>query len=251
MAVLTMCYSAQHMDPLSKPFPKKEVRSDNCGSVFVQRFTNSLKALTLLEVMIAMTLMATGMLGFLSSFIHSRRTTEASVLQAAATSLMYGIIEQIKELDYATMLPNGDDDPNAIAPDGVTAISPPYVRVRIDQNKIVWLRVVYSPQTDEDADTADIPSPQGPTETPAPTATAADVGAIDNFIGAIPLSTVTGTRSQQINLNIWAWIDGIPDVAHDTTSVKKITIVYTCQYQDGNVTRTVRDREVFLRSSFD
>ena len=67
--------------------------------------------------------------------------------------------------------------------------------------------------------------------------------------------------SQQINLNIWVWIDDISNKgvwsAEDTapipdcSDVKKITIIYTYQYQDGGKTRTIRDREVILRTPFD
>ena len=64
-------------------------------------------------------------------------------------------------------------------------------------------------------------------------------------------STVTGTASQEINLDIWVWIDEIPDAANDVSEVKKVTVVYTYSYQDGRVTRTIRDREVFLRTRFD
>jgi hypothetical protein len=120
---------------------------------------------------------------------------------------------------------------------------------------------VHTTPTDEDASTTTIPYPQGPTTTPAANATAASLGAIDNFIGNIPLSTITGTTSQQINLNLWVWIDDIsnkgawaaesPAPVPDAAAVKKVTVVYTYSYQDGNVTRTVRDREVILRTRFD
>jgi hypothetical protein len=198
--------------------------------------------MTLVEVMVAITLTATVMLAFLGTNIQSRRVTESSVLHAAATSMIYGIIEQIKQLDYATLLPNYETDP--FAPVGKT---PPYVRVRLNQSNVVWLMVVHTLASTEDAPT----TPQGPTTTPAPTATAASVGSIANFLGAIPLSTVTGTASQQINLDIWVWIDEIPSVDDDVTEVKKITVVYTYSYLDGRVERVVRDREVFLRTRFD
>ncbi len=94
-------------------------------------------------------------------------------------------------------------------------------------------------------------TPQGPTTTPGATATAASVGAIDNWLGAIPLSTVTGSTSQQINLDIWLWIDEIPNVADDVGAAKKITLVYTYSFQDGDRTRTIRDREVFIRTEYD
>ena len=197
----------------------------------------STKGLTLVEVMVALVLMATLMVGFITAFIQSRRVTESSVLHAAATSMIYGIIEQIKQLDYNSLLPNYETDP--FAP---VAKTPPYIRVRINQSTVVWLKVVH---------TAAPGTPVGPTSTPLPTATAASVGAIENFIGSIPLSTVTGTASQQINLDIWVWIDEIPDSANDVSEVKKVTVVYTYSYIDGRATRTIRDREVFLRSRFD
>ncbi len=192
--------------------------------------------------MVALFLMATVMVGFLGANIQSRRVTESSVLHAAATSMIYGIIEQIKQLDYATLLPNYETDP--FAP---VAKTPPYLRVRLNQSTVVWLQVVHTLASTESAPT----TPQGPTTTPAPTATAASVGAISNFLGAIPLSTVTGTTSQQINLDIWVWIDEIPNADSDVSEVKKVTIVYTYSYLDGSTERIVRDREVFLRTRFD
>lgn len=195
------------------------------------------KGLTLVEVMVALVLMATVMVGFIASFIQSRRVTESNVLHAAATSMIYGIVEQMKQLDYSTLLPNYEVDP--FAP---VATTPPYIRVRLNQSAMVWLRVVH---------TAAPGTPAAPTTTPAASATAASVSATQNFIGSIPLSTVTGTTSQQINLDIWVWIDEIPDAANDVSEVKKVTVVYTYSYQDGRVTRTIRDREVFLRTRFD
>ncbi len=200
------------------------------------------RGLTLVEVMVSMTLMATVMVGFIGSFIQSRRVTESNVLHAAATSMAYGIIEQIKQLDYSTLLPNYEVDP--FAP---VAKTPPYIRVRINQSTVVWLKVVH---------TAAPGTPRGPTTTPSATASPTTAGeggtaAIQNYIGAIPLSTVTGSTSQQINLDVWVWIDEIPDTANDVSEVKKVTVVYTYSFVDGSATRTVRDREVFLRTRFD
>lgn len=214
------------------------------------------RAVTLVEAMISLFVLALVMLGLLGNFVQSRRISESSVLHAAATSLVYGMIEQMKELDYVSLLPNYEEDP--AEPNG---LEPPYIRLRVNQDRVVWIRVVHTQETDEDPLTADIPYPQGPTTTPAPHIAAADVGAIDNWIGAIPLSTVTGTTSQDINLNLWVWIDEISNKGTwaaeedppnpDTSNVKKITVVYTYQYRDGNLTRTVRDREVILRTRYD
>jgi Tfp pilus assembly protein PilV len=200
------------------------------------------RGLTLVETMISMTLLAMTLLGFLGSFVQSRRVTESSVLHAAATGVVYGIIEQMKGIDYNSSLPSATiDDADPGVPVGATE---PYytVRVRINQDKTVWLRTVY---------TAAGGTPQGPTTTPDASATAASLGAIDNFVGSIPLSTVTGTTSQSISLNLWLWVDEIPDTDHDVAQVKKVTLVYTYSYLDGGRTRTVRDREVFIRTRYD
>lgn len=215
--------------------------------------------LSLVEVMCSIFILGLVMLGLIGNFIQSRRVTESAVLHAAATSLVYGMIEQIKDLEYATMLPNYEDDPSVPKVAGVPIVTPPYIRLRLNQEKIVWLKVVHTSPTDEDASTTSIPYPQGPTTTPGPTETVA--GAIDNWMGAIPLSTVTGSMSQQINLNMWVWIDDISNKGvwsaegtapkPDGSDVKKITIIYTYQYQDGSKTRTIRDREVVLRTPYD
>lgn len=192
-----------------------------------------------MEVMVALSILALFMLGFLGAFIQSRRVTESSVLHAAATSIAYGVIEQIKQLDYVNSLPNLVADPG-----DPSSTTPPLVRIRINQNTIKWLRVVH---------TAAPGTALGPTTTPLASATAASVGggAIDNVIGALPLSTVSGTQSQSINLNLWIWIDEIPSVADDVTEVKKVTIIYSYSFQTGGATRTVRNREVFLRTRYD
>ncbi|WP_414660536.1 type IV pilus modification PilV family protein [Horticoccus sp. 23ND18S-11] len=194
--------------------------------------------MSLVEVMVALTLLAGVMVLFITSFLHSRRVTESSVLNAACTSLVYGIVEQMKGFDYEGLMPSYDID--AAAPAAVRDL-PPYIRVRINQDRTVWLRVVHTASG----------APQAPTTTPLPTATAASLGAIDNFIGSLPLSTVTGSASQELSLNLWIWIDEIPDTAKDVSEVKKVTVVYTYSYQDGGSTRTIRDREVFLRTRYD
>lgn len=240
----------QHLRFLRPPCPAGIPSAlPQCASAnrpsFAPRPPTGHRGVTLVEVMVALTLMATVMMGFIGSFIQSRRVTESSVLHAAATSMIYGMIEQIKELDYSTLVPSYEVDP--YAPTGTGAPVPPYVRVRINQSQVVWLQVVHTLASTPSAPT----TPHGPTTTPAATATATSVGATDNFIGAIPLSTVTGTTSQQINLNIWLWIDEIPDTSHDVANVKKFTLIYTYSFQDGGKTRTIRDREVFLRTRYD
>ncbi len=186
-----------------------------------------------------MTILATVMAGFLGTFVQSRRISESSVMHAAASSLIYGMVEQIKGLDYNTLLPSTAADANA-----PVSSSPPYIRVRINQDQVFWLQTVYTTAASGLA-------AKGPTTTPSITATAASLGAVDNIIGPLPLSSVAGTASQQLTMHIWVWVDEIPDSTQDVAEVKKITLVYSYNYLDGRTTRTAMDREVFIRTRYD
>lgn len=187
--------------------------------------------------MVSLAILTTVMLGFLGTFIQSRRTTEGSVMHAAVTGLVYGIVEQIKGLDYTTLVPSMAADPLAPSP-----AAPPYIRVRINQDRVVWLQTVFTPVGT---------TPAAPTSTPAATVAAADVGAVDNVIGPLALSSVSGARSQVLTINLWVWVDEMPDLSRDVVQVKRVTVIYTYTYNDGYRLRSVRDREVFLRTRFD
>lgn len=204
-----------------------------------RRFRN-IRALTLVETMFAMTLMATTLLGFLGAFIQSRRVTESSVLHAAATSLVYGIVEQIKTFDYTSLVPSTTTDPDQTTYDafpGSSSKAAPYIRVRLNQDQVTWLQC----KTTGGA----------PTSRPSESATATSLDVPDNVIGPLALSSVSGTSSQPLTLHVWMWIDQIPDVTRDVSDVKKITLVYSYTYVDGARTRTAVDREVFLRTRYD
>jgi hypothetical protein len=237
--------------PSSRLFPEAlRLRPPHPISAVVlsRRFGSALnrRGLTLVEVMVSFAVLAAVMLGFISAIVQSRRITESSVLQSAATSMVYGLIEQMKSLDYTTLMPSYAVDP--FSPTAIQTASPyiPVVRLRIHQDLTVWLRVRH---TTSDG------TPKAPATCPAASAAASSVGsspgALDNYTGSIPMSTVTGTTSQSLNLNIWVWIDEIPDSTKDVSDAKRVTVVYTYSYLDGAVTKTVRDMEVFIRTRYD
>jgi len=245
--MLPYCMSKLPLDTGAphRPADRPSAAAANSNPASTRRHTN---ALTLVEVMVSLTLLATVMCGFISTFLQSRRMTEGSVLQSASTSMVWGLIEQLKGLDYTTLVPSYAVDPYAPTTPASAAKTPPYIRLRINQDLTTWIMVRHTQVSDAD------PTPKAPLTCPAPDAAASSVGtggAIDNFLGSIPLSTVTGTRSQQLALNIWMWIDEIPDTTKDVSDIKRITVVYTYSYLDGSVTRTIRDMEVFLRSRYD
>jgi len=61
------------------------------------------RGMTLGEILIAMGLMGMMFVGIFSMTSVSRRLTEAAVYQNAATTVMQGYIEQMKNMDYAEL----------------------------------------------------------------------------------------------------------------------------------------------------
>jgi hypothetical protein len=184
--------------------------------------------MTLVEVMMALLVFGMFTAGFMASFMQSRKLTENSIMHAAATSLVYGIIEQLKMAPY-TSFPDASNQ----------------IEVRINQNTKYLLNALYTPSPG---------APAAPTSTPATTVSAASVGmtgSLNNQLPTLPLSSVSGTSSQALTVTIWMWIDEIPDATRDVVEVKKVTVVYTYSYNNGGTTKTVRDREVFLRTRYD
>lgn len=207
----------------------------------------SQRGLTLVEVMAAMLIMTLFMVGMFELFLTSRRVTENDVMHAAVTSVTYGIIEQIKEFTYASQVPYTTTDPDQATYDaypGSPAKTPPYIRIRLNQDQVTWLQCVYNPA-------GTTPAHATPTTTPPPSSTAASLFVPDNVIGPMALSSISGAKSQPLLMHIWIWIDEMPDVTKDVVQVKRVTVVYTYNFYDGVRTRTVVDREVFLRTRYD
>ncbi len=184
------------------------------------------------------------MLGFVGSYLQSRRVTESSVMHAAATSLVYGVIEQIKEFDYTTLIPSTTTDSAQAANDSFPGSGKvaPYIRVRLNQDQVTWLQCKYTPAPG---------APAAPTTTPSSTATATSLNVPDNTIGPLLLSNVSGTKSQSLTMHVWVWVDEMPDSTRDVADVKRVTFVYSYTYNDGNKVRTIVDREVFIRTRYD
>src|ERR1043166_3097803 len=75
----------------------------------------AIRGLTLVEVAVSLALLAAFMICFLATFVQSRRLSEARLLPAPCRSLIYGLIEQMKGLDYPTLLPSHNVDADAPA----------------------------------------------------------------------------------------------------------------------------------------
>jgi len=196
---------------------------------------NRRRAMTLVEAMVSMLLMAMFMLGFLDTFMQSRRLTEGSVMQSAATTLVYGLVEQIKMMEYKNT-PLTAIDANQSTDDafpGPSTKSAPYVRVRISQDQVTWLQCT---------DSGVVPAPAF-----APANLVGLPAASKNTIGPLTPST-TGAKSQPLTLDLWVWVD--PFTGPGILDAKSVTIVYAYVLNDGREKKTYINREVFLRMPF-
>jgi len=74
-----------------------------------------LRALTLVEVVVALTLLALVLAGILKTILQSRRLTEGSIYQGMATTVANGYMEQMKAMDIG-LLANFDSSVAGAAP---------------------------------------------------------------------------------------------------------------------------------------
>jgi len=80
--------------------------------------------MTLIEVVFATGILAIGAAGILSGVLQSRKLSEGSIYQNSATSIAHGYLEQIKNMEFAsldmaslpTVINQGQDDPIAVSP---------------------------------------------------------------------------------------------------------------------------------------
>ena len=206
--------------------------------------------MTLVEVMVAGFILTTVMLGMLGTFLQSRRSTESSILQAATSSFIYGIVEQLKTLPYRpstntedSVLPAITAADDTYPPAGTTQQplgpeqpTPPNIRIRLNQDEYYWLRVGVLPNGNL------APAPAG---LPALNVAAADINARDNWI------KVRLSDSTELSINIWIWVEELPpDPNRDVVDVKQITLIHTYKFNDGRGERLVRDRDVIIRTRF-
>jgi hypothetical protein len=181
--------------------------------------------------------MAMFLLGFLNTFVMSRRITEGSVIQSAASSLVDGLVEQMKMIPYDQMPSTTTDTQQTLYDAFGGSKTPPYIRVRLNQDQLTWLLC-----TNNLLKTTFV----APTSTP--TSTSVLDATQKNTLGPFKLSSVSGANSQPLTVNLWVWVDQIAN--GDIVDAKCVTVVYAYNFNDGHTVRSVINREVFVRSPF-
>jgi len=187
-------------------------------------------AFTLVEVAIGITLITALAVAVLGATLQARRTSEEAIIQNAATSIVYGLVEQMKTLNLSNEVTFNQLPSPADADCGQ-----PHVKVRVDNSTTNGVFLIAS-------------TGAPPEVTPAAAVDAATVSAVDNVVGPFDLSQTTGVSVQPLTITLWLWIE--PD--YQPTAMEpmcRVTLVYTYRINLGNELRTFRDSVRFVRSN--
>jgi type II secretory pathway pseudopilin PulG len=173
--------------------------------------------MTLVEIMVAMTIIVFVMSTVFYSFLLARRLSEAAIFNESTNSIVQGYIEQIKNMDYASV--------NISATAGTSTTSSSYSTS--SANKILTML---------DEATADtiVLSPL-PVVNPATLTASTGTGPVGYYPN---VKTFTVSRASDLTITLWLWVeDKTPSSSGTTQQIKGLTLIYLSSYFDGSRTR--------------
>jgi type II secretory pathway pseudopilin PulG len=211
--------------------------------------------MTLVEVMVAMTILATVCAGLLGGMVQSRRLTEGSNAQASAQAAVESYLEQLENMDIHLLVGN--------APQGAPSIIPNWAAnydIPTQQDSTLG----GDPLRWSNTGTGSPAIPQLETLTPGVTP-GTPAGIVDNLkeipfnpnnqgvaatwasiwpnaINTTNPDNSANPKTNTLHMNIWVWVTDLtaansnPSAANPTAfaqSVYGITIIYTWQFYDG------------------
>ncbi len=178
---------------------------------------NRWSGITLVEVAIALSILAVLMLGLFASLLQSRRLTEASIYQNAANTIIQGYIEQMKNMEFEELSRNP-------------------IPTRLDADVMDTLSTSPLPVID-----------------PATVVLGTIPEDVVNNIKVIDVNNTPDIASDDLTLNIWVWVEGLDTPAVGSlvqSRVLGITMIYVWEHNDGAQVRrfmgTVRSIRSFV-----
>lgn len=177
------------------------------------------RGFTLIEVLISSLVMAILMGGVLALMTQSRRLTEGSIFQNSTITILQGYIEQMKNMEYSQV---------SLSPSSTSTVVT--VPTLLDEST-------------PDPLTLSAGSP--PASIPAIGVTPA--GAVDN-VKTIDINNTPTNANDDLQINIWIWVQDLTGSAANVENAKAITMIYTWQFKDGGRTRSFRDSVRTIRS---
>ncbi len=181
----------------------------------LRQSTSSLAGMTLIEVAVAMTLLALFVTGLFASIIQSRRLTEASIYQNAANTVIQGYIEQMKNMEFEELSRNPIPTRlDAVILDPLSRSPLPVVAM----DSVVFGTV------------------------PA--------GVVEN-VKVVDVNNTPLNQADDLTLRIWLWVEGLDSPAASSlvqARVLGITMIYIWEHNDGAEVRRFKGNVRTIRS---
>ena len=198
------------------------------------------RAMTIVEVMIAIGILSIVLLGVLQGMLQSRRMTEGSIRQSTTASLVQGYMEQIKSLKYAAVLNALPSSPATWPTGGTVAAWQAYTGTTgvDDSNPTLTLK---------DANQADavfcLMPGYAPIELPTIYKLSTYPPDASKHTESVDIDNIS-SATDNCTLDMWIWINALPGL----TDCKSIVIVYQYTVKDGGRIRYFRDWVRSIRS---
>ena len=172
--------------------------------------SSSRQGMTILEVMIALSVLALLLSGILAALLQAHRMTQESIYQNAARASVQGAVEQmLRSISFAN-LPY-TNAANTLQPGADASTTVPIVF-----NGQLEAPLALSISTSAIPDAGVVPS-----------------GASENLVN-IDVNYTPGLASDDMELRLWLRGQDVSDSAIDATQVRAITVVYQWRFFDGS-----------------
>lgn len=185
---------------------------------------------TLVETVIAATLLSMGVIAVFASLLYSRSLSEGSIYQNSAVTIVQGYIEQMKNMEF-TDLPYTTPAGTVVAGSGTIATQIPTRLNAASADPIIISTATTIPALS----TINI------------TASTALTGVTDN-VKIIDINSTPST-ADDLRLNLRVWIQDISNSGVSATQVRSITIQYAWQSGAGAKARVMRGSVRTIRSA--
>jgi type II secretory pathway pseudopilin PulG len=171
--------------------------------------------MTLVEVAIAMTLLALFIAGLFASLLQSRRLTEASIYQNAANTILQGYIEQMKNMEFEELSRNP-------------------IPTRLDADTLDPLSTSAAPVIAvDDVVFGTVPA-----------------GVVEN-VKVVDINNTPANVADDLTLRIWLWLEGLDSPAATSLAQSRvlgISAVYIWEHNDGAEVRRFKGNIRTIRS---
>ncbi len=213
------------------------------------------KAMTLIEVLIALAILALSIAGVYATLMQSRRMTEGSIAQSTALTIVEGYMEQMKNMELNQMVGGSDaqgnpsmaagsftiptllnqslPDPLTVStgtPPALTSLNPGVTPTGLQDNLKSYSVDAGSGATNLFGSGSVSTTTQVPWTTIWPHALNYANAESDGVVNA------TNTGLNDLHLNLWVWVSDLSGTTAQATKVYGLTIIYTFQFTDGGQT---------------